>query len=232
MFNRTLQGTETISLTTYCMSGLSRETKVPILIDNQDSKTSNTKLNICEFRTDIAASINLLSVTDPKAIDRFCSNNETDFISLINGQVGAILMEFTVTVSEWFLMSVIEPPKDQCSSTINCLKTLKSNSKTVIFDIKDLPPNKIYYICAKGVKSLPSGIFQPYGSCGDGFLVDANPPLKGHVVIDNSYNGFLSTFGIIVIHWDGFTDKNTKFINPFYPQIASYSYFVGKFTFV
>ncbi|XP_036362221.1 uncharacterized protein LOC115216576 [Octopus sinensis] len=229
MFNRTLRGTETISLTTYCLSGLTRETKVPLLIDNQDSKTSDTNLEICEFRTDLAASVNLFSVTDPKVIDRFCSHNETDFISHTNGQVGAIVTEFTVTVSDWFLMFVAEPPVDQCSSTINCLKTLKSNSKTIIFDIKDIPSNKIYYICVKGVKSLPSGIFQPYGSCGDGFLVDADPPLKGHVMIENSYNGFLSTLDTIVIHWDGFTDKNTVFINPFYPRIASYSYSIGSY---
>ncbi|GAB1603526.1 uncharacterized protein LOC115216576 [Argonauta hians] len=226
MLNYTLQGIETLTLTTYCMSGLSIETEVPLLLDNQSSRTS---VDVCEFRTDIAASINLMSVTDATTVDRFCSHNETDFISAINGKVGAIVTEARIMVSDWFFMSVAEPPTEECSMTINCLKTLRSDAKSMIFETKDIPTNRIYYICVKGVKNLQSGESLPYGSCGDGFLLDSHPPVAGHVNIDNSYNSFLSTRQAIVIHWNGFSDKNSLFTNPIFPKVASYSYMIGSY---
>jgi hypothetical protein len=82
--------------------------------------------------------------------------------------------------------------------------------------------NTVYYVCAV-TSSGASG--QPVQVCGDGVVIDDEPPSPGTVAIDNAVNGFLGNRGHVLVTWSGFSDVEREV--SYLPDDVTVSYSVA-----
>ena len=218
-----------VSLVTFCLSGLS--TKVTTMADAVLQRKHGTDNDVCIYEYDankhVADQQNWAKDSNPS--QRFCGLNDVDSIASSTGRIGAGVIGKNIETENWYLMSVAQTPEYDCPDDQNCLRSAinQVGSNLVQFDIKGLTEEKIYFICARGMKYRISGEQQHFNVCGNGFLIDGTLPEKGEVTVENAFNGFISDQSLVV-SWQGFTDRSTQYFRLFTPKIASYSYFIGK----
>ena len=120
----------------------------------------------------------------------------------------------------WFLMTHPHvPPQGSCLEDPACvsggLRTVAASSS--VGDSVVFPGHRIvlqngatYYVCASLLPNDDTDLSGAKHLCGDGFLVDDDPPTPGTVVIRDDYDGYL-TDGYVVAEWSGFHDVSAPY---------------------
>lgn len=116
----------------------------------------------------------------------------------------------------WFLMTEARlPAGDSCAGDTDCITSSVSDNGKVVFPRQnsDFQHGVMYYVCAllspRGLdpkNHIMAGYNDFYRVCGDGFVVDDDPPVGGTVAITNADSGYLADGGRIMVTWEGFSD--------------------------
>lgn len=122
----------------------------------------------------------------------------------------------------WFLMTSDRVPRDgSCAGDPSCLTWRKTENGKVVFprDLSRFAHGTVYYVCAlisprewsgQGQRSTTEEATEGQSGttavCGDGFVIDDVPPIRGSVAIGNSEEGFVADEGHLFITWTGFSD--------------------------
>ena len=135
----------------------------------------------------------------------------------------------------WFLMTDPHVPgdEDRCVGDQDCVseRSLSPEEDPIIGDRVVFPNNGDmlengvrYYVCARLSADAASNMLVPEELCGDGFLVDDDPPAPGDVAIQNAEDGYLAEREVAVT-WSGFHDASS----PYDVTVLSYRVALGEF---
>lgn len=115
------------------------------------------------------------------------------------------------------------PARGDCNTDVDCVTSQTTTTGYVTFPNLHTRQrsNAVFFVCA--VTSRATG-----GSaqvCGDGVVIDDDPPARGTVTIDNAVNSFLSNRGHMLVTWSGFSDVETEVT--YLPDDATLNYTVA-----
>ena len=122
----------------------------------------------------------------------------------------------------WFLTTNPSVPNGDCISEPSCLSLHRSDTGTVSFPLalSRLRNGNVYFICA-----LADGDSDNGGICGDGVVIDDDPPVEGSVAIDSADSGYLGSGHRVLVTWSGFSDVETKV--RYLPDVVTFNYSVA-----
>ena len=138
----------------------------------------------------------------------------------------------------WFLVrdDAHVPEDGECAADPACVTSSSSDNATVIFPgyRASLQNGGVYFVCAL-VSPPPSssssigraGALATREVCGDGFVVDDDPPSAGTVSILNANGGFLVDSGRVVVSWSGFSDARPEASSAYAVAALTYSVALG-----
>ena len=162
-------------------------------------------------------------------------NSEVDFVRLKTNLVGVILGGYGRKV-KWYLMQKPESPLRACSDDPACLKEVESTDGAGRFHRTNLQKNMKYYICAFSSKTFITREFftetlEEINTCGNGFVVDNDPPVSGEVTLMSNNYGFLTSQRNIRVLWNDFQDIDEVVNINYKSGIASYQVSLGTCTY-
>nr|KAG5707970.1 hypothetical protein BaRGS_025108 [Batillaria attramentaria] len=141
----------------------------------------------------------------------------------------------------WFLMREARVPENAgaCAADADCVTSEVSDDGTVTFprDKADLQGRRVYYVCASLAaldltndvqNRSAAGYPEAQEVCGNGFVVDDDPPLPGTVVISNANSGYLAYRGRVLVTWSGFSDVEKDVTDLPFQTTLNYSVALGN----
>ena len=104
---------------------------------------------------------------------------------------------------DWYLMKTNDAvPVTSCEESEHCIEQIQTTEGVAEFKRHILETNAIYYVCAKFVDE--GGVIHEV--CGNGIVVDSDPPVPGSVTVVHHHNGFITRTDAITVMWEGFSD--------------------------
>ena len=158
-------------------------------------------------------------------------STEADFVPLNTNLVGVILGEYERKIT-WYLMQKPELPVLPSNDDPECIKEVESAEGVGIFHKTILQENMKYYICAFSnttvvTREYFSETLEEIKECGNGFVVDNEPPIAGRVTIVSKPHGFLTSNRDLHVLWEGFKDIEVFVKNQYETGIAYYNVSLG-----
>ena len=153
-------------------------------------------------------------------------NDEVDFTKNTRGISGA-LQGTDCKDHEWFVQ---EDPDVNCRTNkyhAACKKRRYTTGNVVEFRNMNLKHGHQYFICVYASNGNCSPA--PMKMCSNGFIVDTQPPLPGHVYVGHGTEstGHPDNTSVL-IRWDGFEDIEAELDIPYVSGIKEYFYAIGK----
>ena len=126
------------------------------------------------------------------------------------------------------------PDLEDCAGDDECITSATTVSGDVIFarHLSKLESGRRYVVCAalstQPVGEGTAGVQRVHHVCGDGVVIDDDPPVQGTVSIANVNDGFLAGEGHVLVTWSDFTDVEAAMIVPAGDVTVNYSVALGK----
>ena len=126
-------------------------------------------------------------------------------------------------------------PVVACDDDPECIKSVESSGGLGFLHKTLLHKNTKYYICAFSNKTVVSREYfsetlEEIDTCGNGFVVDSDPPIAGQVTLESNHHGFLTSNKSVRVVWDKFRDIDEFLETGYETGIASYHVSLGKYS--
>ena len=160
--------------------------------------------------------------------------SEADFVLPSTPLAGVILGENERRIT-WYLMKKPHCPIVTCDDDLECIKTVESSGGLGFLHKTHLHKNTKYYICAFSNKTVVkreyfSETLEEIDTCGNGFVVDSDPPIAGQVTLVSNSHVFLTSNKSVRVVWDKFRDIEKFRKTEYQTGIASYHVSLGKYS--
>ncbi|XP_033746935.1 uncharacterized protein LOC117332160 [Pecten maximus] len=125
----------------------------------------------------------------------------------------------------WYLVRDSHNFSQPCEENPNCVASVVTLGGFSVFQGVNLEHEIMYFICA--ITKINEDAISSFQTCGNGFVIDVNPPSTGEVTIA-SEKGFLVEKASLIVHWTGFQDFHGYQTLGYPTSIARFTYSIGS----
>lgn len=147
-------------------------------------------------------------------------------------KIFGVILNSGERITEWFLMRKREIPSLTCKAGPLCIESSVTKKGYCQFPTLSLQHQVKYYICAvsnttKVQREQLTEVIGKASTCGNGFIIDGEPPQAGKVKIISNSGGFLTDPNYIHLTWEGFSDFEKQVNTSSLLGIANYKLAIG-----